>query len=645
MRELLKRFLDHDLDRRGFIQKTMAMGMSTLGATALANTLGGEAQAATSESDDAPELSRFVHDLTGGDLMCEFLRDWNIPYIFGLAGSEEVGFLDALVDRPDIGYVTCIHEHVAMAMADGYSRSTGRTSIVQLHSVAGASYALGQLVGSFRDRIPVVVTAGRQATEYRGHDGFLEADDLQNLPGDYAIWNWDVMSPNTIAEVLRRAFLLAEAPPGGPTFVTFSKDLWEMNVKKAEIIPRSRSHVDTDVAPTDAIVKKIADLLIASSRPILFLGNECIKTDISDTVAAIAETVGALVLTSSKIPIVFPTTHPHFGGQFNTDDPDLNPSIDCFWSIGAPLFKISSRPKNNLIKRTAKIIHTSLVDHEVSRNYPTDIAVIASIKATSEAVLAELQSRGDLKDAKARRTWVTNYTKARRRSIQAQLEQEFDSTPISPERLVSELDTHMDKSAYIVSEIVTNDNLIRKLVSFDHTRPVEKRRRNFDTTSGILGWGVSAAIGVKLGNPDKEVWCWSGDGSFNFGSQALWTLSRYDANVGIVVFNNGQYQANRLNQARYKGRMYETDRYLGVNLTHPDIDYVKMAQAYDIEGERVSDPDDITAAIARCRKVMKSGRPYLLDIKIKTKGPGKDMAYYDYFSIGQGKSRRDIERG
>ena len=130
-----------------------------------------------------------------------------------------------------------------MAMADGYSRSTGETSIVCLHSVAGAAYALGQLVSSYRDRIPVVVTAGRQAVDYRGHDGFLEAANLHELPRDYAQWTWDVMSARNIPEVLRRAFLLAEAPPGGPTFVTFSKDLWETPVAEAEIVPRARSRV------------------------------------------------------------------------------------------------------------------------------------------------------------------------------------------------------------------------------------------------------------------------------------------------------------------------------------------------------------------------------------------------------------------
>ncbi len=184
------------------------------GASSIADGLSAAEPETPMPGNAPPEKARVVRNMTGGEVMAEFLLDWEIPYIFGLAGSEEVGFLDALADRPQLQYTTCLHENAAMAMADGYSRSTGRTSIVQLHSVAGVAYALGQLAGSYRDRIPVVVTAGRQSTDFRGQDGFLESPNLTELPRDYAQWIWDVMSAEIIPEVLRRVFLLAEAPPG-----------------------------------------------------------------------------------------------------------------------------------------------------------------------------------------------------------------------------------------------------------------------------------------------------------------------------------------------------------------------------------------------------------------------------------------------
>jgi len=633
-----KKLLDNEISRRSFISGLVRGGVSLLGATAMANAL---ATKPTREgpAPGAPSDGKVLKDLTGGEIMAEFLLEWDVPYVFGLAGSEEVGFLDALVDRTDLQYATCLHEHVAMAMADGYSRSTGKTSIVCLHSVAGAAYALGQMVSSYRDRIPVVVTAGRQAAGYRGQNGFLEAANLHELPRDYSQWIWDVMSPESIPEVLRRAFLLAEAPPGGPTFVTFSKDLWEMKVPEATVVPRARSTVAYDVAPPEHHVLEVSDILLDAQLPVLFVGNEAIRNEVSAEVAGIAEAIGALVMTANKCPIVFPTTHPNFAGQF-MDDPAVTQDIDAFWALGAHMFRRAAKPKAPYLSPGTRIMHTSLASADVGRNYPVDAAAIAGIQPTAAAVLEELQRR-DLSGSaiRERKRWVNEYTQKRRLNLDNAAKKQWDDQPISIVRLVSELDRHMESDAHIVSEIVTADSFPRKYLTFDHRQPVSKRRRNFDTTGGILGWGLPAAVGVKIGNPDKEVWCLSGDGCFNFGVQALWSAARYEVPIGFVVFNNGQYQANRLNMNRYQGRMVETGKYIGVQLGHPDIKHVSLAGAYGIEGERVEDPGKLAAALKRCKRAMQDGRPYLLDVLIERRFEGKDSDWYDFFSVAKNQPR------
>lgn len=625
-----KDLLDSAISRRTFIQRMTAAGVSLVGAQAMAESLAGPGDVAHSL-----EANKILKNLTGGELMAEFLIDWNIPYVFGLAGSEEIGFLDALVDRTALNYATCIHEQVAMAMADGYSRSTGDTSIVCLHSIAGAAYALGQLVSTYRDRIPVVVTAGRQATGYRGQDGFLEDANLKDMPKGYAQWTWDVMSAETIPEVLRRAFLLAEAPPGGPTFVTFSKDLWEAPVAKAEIIPRSRSRVSYDVRPPESHVSKIADLLTGAQLPVLFVGNEAIRYEVSEEVGGIADAIGALVMTASKIPVVFPNTHPNFAGQF-LDDRDVVKDVDAFWSIGAHMFKRGAKPQVPYLSPSTRIMHTGLDDGEVARNYPVDTAAIADIKTTTAAVLDELIQRNLKSSAiQARRRWIHEYRTRRLRQIDDFEKLHWDDAPISLPRLFRELDRQMESDAYIVSEVVTSDDHIRRSVTFDHKAAPDERRRNFDTTGGILGWGCAAAIGVKIGNPDKEVWCLTGDGAFNFGSQALWSATRYEVPIGFIVFNNGEYQANRRNSGLYQGRMAETGKFLGVNLGHPDINYVSIADAYGIEGERIEGPAGLASAIRRCKRAMADGRPYLVDVIIERRFDGKDSDWYEFFSVAR----------
>jgi len=635
MFEAVKLFLDEAIDRRTFIRRMTVAGVSLVGANTIANSL---ALAADRDAvaPSRPEAGRTVDNLTGGEVMCEFLRDWNIPYIFGIAGSEEVGFLDGLVDRPELHYMTSLHESTAMAMADGYSRSTGETSIVQLHSVAGVAYALGQLVVSYRDNIPVVVTAGRQSTNFRGQGGFLESPGLENLPRDYTQWTWDVLNAQTISEVLRRAFLLAEAPPGGPAFVTFSKDLWETRITRTGITPRSRSRLSTEVAPLEQDVKRIVDRLVGAQRPCLFLGNECIRHEISDVVAEIAETIGGMVMLSVKIPVIFPNNHPNFVGEVMMEDPSLMQQIDCFWSIGGNMFKFFNLPKSPVFTPGTVIMHTSMVAADIGRNYPVDVATVSSIGTTAQLVLEELRRRKlDTSAIRVRQNGLAKYSEGMRKAFLDNAKKEWNNNPIATSRLAVELDRVMDPSAYVVSELITSDNYPRQYMTFDYHQPAAQRRRNFYSNSGVLGWGVGAAIGTKIGNPDKEVWCLTADGCFNFGSQALWSAARYEVPIAVVVFNNGEYAANRLAQNSYAGRIYATGKYVGVNLGHPDIDYVHIAAAYRIEGERVTEPDKLAAALGRCRDVVRGGRSYLVDVKIAKYAHGKDSDVYDNFSVAR----------
>jgi benzoylformate decarboxylase len=280
-------------------------------------------------------------------------------------------------------------------------------------------------------------------------------------------------------------------------------------------------------------------------------------------------------------------------------------------------------------------MHTSLASVDIGRNYPVDSAAFANIDTTAKAVLKILKTQKLNSSAiRERKRWLAEYDSKRRKSLANKAKVEWDSNPISTSRLMIELDRIIDKEADVVSEIVTSDDHIRKYLSFNHKQPIDKRRRNFDTTSGILGWGLAAAIGTKIGNPKKEVWCLSGDGCFNFGSQALWSAARYEVPIGVVIFNNGQYQANRLTQIRAGGkRIQKSGKFIGVSLGHPDIDYVSMSASYGIEAERVSEPKQLADALKRCRRAMHDGRPYVVDVIIAKRFEGKDSEYYDFFSV------------
>ena len=458
------------------------IGLAGPAASAFARTL--EAQTAS----PAPGSGRVLTNMTGGELMAELLIDWNVPYVFGLGGSEEVGFLDALVDRLSLQYVHGLHEGAVMALADGYARASGRTPFVNLHSVAGAAYALGQMVNAFKDGVPAVVTVGRQATEIRGTNAFLESVNLHQLPRDYTRWSWDVMDAGTIPEVVRRAFVLAQVPVGGPTFFTFSKDLWEVTVPRAEILPRSRSTLDLEVAPNPDQVKQIADMLVAADYPVLAVGKEMARYGGAEEIMELAELLGAPVFQdASRMPLVFPSTHPHFSGTFG-DDRSWGEDYDLFWMLGGQMFSLGALPPEPLIPRDVKTIHTGFDTTEIARTYPVDLAVLANVKVAARAVVEELKRRNLPSTAildRQRRT--EQYHHDRRARLKAVAERRWEEAPISSERLVTEINQMLEPDAIVMSELVSSEIYMPAYLEIDHRR--SPRRVNHTATAGVLGLG------------------------------------------------------------------------------------------------------------------------------------------------------------
>ena len=636
MRDAARRFLDRRMTRRGFVSRLTQAGVAAGAAVSLSRSLeAGQLPA----SGDAP-AGRIVQNLTGGEVMAEFLIDWNVPYVFGLAGSEEVGFLDALVDRLKLQYVQALHESSVMAMADGYARASGQTAFVQVHSDAGTAYALGQIANAFRDRVPIVITAGGQSTRARGQNVFLEAPNLAQLPRDYTRWTWDVLNVDTIPEVLRRAFLLARVPPGGPTFVTFSKDLWEQRVARAEILPRPRSEPDTALHPDPDAVRRAADLLAGARLPVIVAGRELNAYGGADDLRQIAELLGAPVcgdLFASHSPLTFPTFHPQYSGFFAEDDKSPK-GYDVFWSAGGTMFTAAGETREPIVPRGVKVIHTTVDTTELGRTYPVDVPMMARTDLSARAVLEELRRRtlpaGTIAD---RRRAVERDAAARRHALDAQAQRVWNNTPIAIERLSVELNRLIDPDAIVVTELISEEQVANAYFDLNHGA---RGRRHVTTAGGCLGWGVPNAIGAKIAQPHRQVVALVGDGSFQFGVQALWTASRYEVPIAVVIWNNGAYQANRKFLHQYGGRAAATGRYPGCALDHPSIDHAAIARAYGVEAERVDDPAALAPALERCFRTAAAGRPYVVDVTIARRYGGAESTWFDFFSIARGITRQ-----
>jgi benzoylformate decarboxylase len=633
MRETARLLLDRRIGRRQFLSRVAEMGIAQAAASQMGGSLAGA-------STTAP--GRIVENLTGGELMAELLLDWSIPYVFGLGGSEEVGFLDALVDRTALHFVTGLHEGSVMSMADGYARASGTTPLVLLHSIAGAGYAFGPMVNAFKDRIPIVVAVGDQSTEVRGSNAFLEAVNLHQFPKDYARWTWDVLSPESIPDTLRRAFLLARVPPGGPTFVTFSKDMWETTVPRAEILPRSRSELDLEIAPAEEAVKRATDLLEAAVFPVITEGKELNRYGGADELMEISEMLGAPVFKEiypAHAPMTFPSTHPHYAGMFTTD-PHYPKDFDVFWSVGGTMFSLGAHSPVPLVPRATKVIHTGLDASEIGRSYPVDVAMIANPRVAAREIAEELKRRNLKTTAiEERRRRVQEYHLERRRRLDTEAEGKWNQDPISVERLMVEVNRALDPDAIAVTELITAEFYLPSYFDIDHRRKESERRRNLTSCGGVLGWGVPAALGAKVAKPDRQVVALVGDGSLQFGIQALWTAARYEIPIGIVVWNNGEYQANRRYLHAYGKRAAATGKYVGCSLGFPAIDNVSLARGYGVEAERVENAEEIQPALTRCLRAASEGRSYVLDVRVGRMYGGAESTWYDFFSVAKREPR------
>jgi thiamine pyrophosphate-dependent acetolactate synthase large subunit-like protein len=621
-------FLDRQITRRTFVSRVSRAGVASAAAAGLARSL------SAAPLDSAGSTARVVTGLTGGEVMAECLIDWGVQYVFGLGGSEEVGFLDALVDRVQLQYVQALHETSVVAMADGYARASGNVGFVNVHAVAGTAYALGQIVNAFHDRVPLVITAGEQSSLLRGQHAFLEGNNLYQLPRDYAKWCWDVLGPATIPEVLRRAFLFARIPPAGPAFVTVSKDFWEQRVPRAEILPWARSQPDLDLHPDPASVTRAVDLLLAARFPVIVSGGEVSRDGGVDELRQIAEIVGAPVfsdLFATHTAITFPTTHPQYAGFF-AEDQSFPTDFDLFWSAGGRMFGVQA-PTPPLVPGSATVIHTSLDAAEIGRTYPVDLPMTANVKAAAAAVLVELQRRSPRSTAISdRRRTVLRYTEERRRKLDEAAKEVWDAKPIANERLATEINRRADADAILVCELISEEQLANAYVDLNQRA---HGRRQLITSGGCLGWAVPTAIGAKIAQPDRQVIALVGDGSFLFGAQALWTAARYEVPITVVIWNNSAYQANRRYLHQYGHRAAETGRYIGCSLASPDVDHVSICKGYGVEAERVDEPARVGDAVERALRAAADGRPYVLDIRIRRRLGGAESTWYDFFSIAR----------
>jgi acetolactate synthase-1/2/3 large subunit len=347
----------------------------------------------------------------------------------------------------------------------------------------------------------------------------------------------------------------------------------------------------------------------------------------------LAETLGIPVTQARSWAADFPTMHPLFLGDYGGSmrHPE---AIDLFFNVGTHMPHPGSLDRDRL--RGAKILHARIETAQLGTAYPVHVALAANVKETLTALneaIASLATADRLKKIREPRLAATEkFTGGVRKTRELAARRRWDAAPLTWERLAFDINAAIDRDAYVVEEFGTQGPKALQMFPFGAGEKTKIGR----TIGYALGWGVGASVGVQLARPKNQVVCLQGDGGFLFGqTEALWGMSRYDAPVIVVVFNNRCYNETRSRMFSEGGRQAQTKKDMLSYLGKPDVSFVQLAEAFGIKGAQARTPDELKTALDRAVKSTRDGRPFLIDALVETSGAGADITWHPAYSVAR----------
>ncbi len=547
--------------------------------------------------------------MRGRFAVVEALRAEGVRYVFGNPGTTESPLMDALDRAPDLKYILAAQEGVAMGMADGYARASGDVPFVNLHIDTGLSNGLSLLFNAYAGGTPLVLSSVNASlakmADYR--------TDLAGLTGQFTKWGAEVTHADQIPSVMRRAFAEARTPPTGPTFVGFAPESLD---SEAEISIAPRSDTFFRVSPDPRAVEAAASALAQAQRPLMVVGDRVAQYDAVAAAVAVAERLGARVYGAGYAEMTFPTGHPQWMGQlppYARLYPEQMRATDAVLAVGCKVFHDFFDLPTGVLAPGATLIHLDCNASEINRSQPTDLGILCDPRAGLEALAEALDAAFDSKRrvaASERAGRIASETAAKRAATQAAL-RDWSSRPIAPLRMMHELAQAAPADTVIVDDSISARPILHEAFEFSRPGSMHSER-----AGGAIGWGMGAALGVKLAEPDRPVLGIIGDGSAMLSAQALWTASAYEIPAVYAICNNGGYRVLKVNlHAYFEEVLGEPDRetsYLGMDLPR-EFDLGAIAAAMGVASERIEDPERIGPAFERA---LDSGKPVLLDVII-----------------------------
>ena len=619
MKALIKQFLDRGVSRRQFLNALGTAGLTVTAADAMADSLAPFVAQAPGLAA-APPWMRQMRG-TGGALLVAQLKAAGVKHLFCNPSAAVGPFFDALVDEPDMHVIKALEEGALGAMADGYAKASGKPAFAMIDA-AGMPAFMGQMFVSASDHMPVVLA--------------VDEDAIPDATNAITKWQWTAEGAGTIPSVTRQAFKFATTHPAGPVFLVLDAASLRGEAQAA-IMDQEKFSISTKMRPDPASVERAARLLLDAANPLLYCGDEVTLCHAEPELLELAELLGIAVTWPGRGNVwskPFPIRHPLFLHQ-TRQTLGYPGEADVTLNLGAQ-FRAPAR-----MSPGTKFIEVRLAPEDVARSAPVDVGIVADLKLAITDLLAAVRALA----TPARLKQIADPRLARARESQAKLalahegigRSRWDNNPLSMTRVAMELENVLEKNTCIVENAGSGTEGI-----FSAYMNIGGANKKYINQSAIvLGWGVSAALGVQLAQPETPVVAVVGDGEFMFrGPQPLWSYARYRAPITVIVENNHSYDNERNRLWQRGGRQYETGRDMICYNGDPDIDFTKLAAGVGVEGEVVLGPPSLRPALERAKRANADGRPYLLDMHVERGGVGSQSTWHPGYSIAAERAKK-----
>ncbi len=513
------------------------------------------------------------------------LRDFGMTKIFGNPGSTE---LPLFLDFPeDFSYVLGLQESVVVGMADGHAQATRNAAFVNLHSAAGVGHAMGNIFTAFKNRTPLVITAGQQARSILPYEPFLYSGQATELAKPYVKWSIEPARAEDVPHAIARAYYLAMLPPRGPVLVSIPSDDW--NQPCEPVAPR---RVSTQLRPEPALLEVIGAQLDACERPAFVIGAAVDRDEAWNETVRLAEAHNARVFVAPMSGRCgFPEDHPLFAGFLPAMRERIVAKLaghDFVFAIGAPAFTYHVEGQGPHVPDGAAL--AQLIDDPATASWtPLGTSAVGSIRLGLQDLLARPAP-------KARPLPAPRPARPR-----AEAPAPGQRLPVA--YVLQTLDELRPRDSIVVEEAPS-----ARPVMHEHL-PIYESETFYTMCSGGLGHSMPAAVGVAMAKPGRRVIGLIGDGSAMYSIQALWSAAQMKLPIAFVILKNRRYAA--LQEFAGVFGFKPGERLEGTDL--PDLDFAGLARAQGVQGVRVETAAQLRDALA---SALCSAGPVLMEVEV-----------------------------